>query len=96
MATTASGWSGAIAKRQGVTNPKGTVYSIKRFMGRRLSEVPEEMSLVPYEVIEGKDGSGRVKVERQDLHAAGDLGDGAAEAEGSGRGLPRRGRSLRP
>ncbi|NRA09207.1 MAG: Hsp70 family protein, partial [Myxococcales bacterium] len=41
---------GAVAKRQAVTNPKGTVYSIKRFVGRRLSEVPEEISLVPYDV----------------------------------------------
>jgi molecular chaperone DnaK len=47
---------GAVAKRQAVTNPEGTVYSIKRFMGRRLSEVPEEASLVPYRVKEGKEG----------------------------------------
>jgi molecular chaperone DnaK len=53
---------GAIAKRQAVTNPKGTVYSIKRFMGRRLSEVPEETSLVPYEVVEGKEGTVCIKV----------------------------------
>jgi molecular chaperone DnaK len=45
-----------------VTNPKGTVYSIKRFMGRRLSEVPEESSLVPYDVVEGKDGTVSVRV----------------------------------
>jgi len=53
---------GAIARRQSVTNPTGTVYSIKRFMGRRLNEVPEEISLVPYEVVEGKDGSAAVKI----------------------------------
>jgi molecular chaperone DnaK len=53
---------GAIAKRQAVTNPKGTVYSIKRFMGRRLSEVPEEISLVPFEVVEGKEGAAAIKV----------------------------------
>ena len=53
---------GAIAKRQAVTNPKGTVYSIKRFMGRRLEEVPEEISLVPYDVVEGKEGTASVKV----------------------------------
>jgi len=56
---------GAIAKRQAVTNPTKTVYSIKRFMGRRLSEVPEETSLVPYEVVEGKDGSVSVKIDDQ-------------------------------
>jgi molecular chaperone DnaK len=56
---------GAIAKRQAVTNPTKTVYSIKRFMGRRLSEVPEETSLVPYELVEGKDGSAAVKIDDQ-------------------------------
>jgi molecular chaperone DnaK len=53
---------GAIAKRQSVTNPTGTVYSIKRFMGRRLNEVPEEISLVPYSVIEGPEGAVAIKV----------------------------------
>jgi len=53
---------GAIAKRQSVTNPKGTVYSIKRFMGRRLSEVPEEIKLVPYDVAATKDGAAAVRV----------------------------------
>ena len=49
---------GAIAKRQAVSNPIGTVYSIKRFMGRRLAEVSEEVKLVPYEVFEGKEAAG--------------------------------------
>jgi len=53
---------GAIARRQAVTNPTGTVYSIKRFMGRRLAEVPEETQLVPYEVVAGKEGMAAVKV----------------------------------
>jgi len=56
---------GAIAKRQAVTNPTKTIYSIKRFMGRRLEEVPEESSLVPYELVEGKDGSVSVKIDDQ-------------------------------
>jgi len=47
---------GAVAKRQAVTNPERTIYSVKRFMGRRLSEVPEETQLVPYKVVEGRDG----------------------------------------
>ncbi len=53
---------GAIAKRQAVTNPKGTIYSIKRFMGRRMEEVPEEIRLVPYDVVPGKEGMAEVKV----------------------------------
>jgi molecular chaperone DnaK len=54
---------GAVAKRQAVTNPTRTVYSIKRFMGRRLSEVPEEIKLVPYKVVEGKDGTAAVEID---------------------------------
>ncbi|MFB0979015.1 MAG: molecular chaperone DnaK [Myxococcota bacterium] len=48
---------GASAKRQAVTNPERTVYSVKRFMGRRLDEVSEEVSLVPYKIAEGGDGA---------------------------------------
>ncbi len=54
---------GAIAKRQAVTNPERTVYSIKRFMGRRLDEVPEETRLVPYKVVQGSDGVAAVEVD---------------------------------
>ncbi len=43
---------GQVAKRQAITNPENTVFSIKRFMGRRYSEVNEEMKMVPYEVVE--------------------------------------------
>src|ERR1043166_9225125 len=45
---------GQVAKRQAVTNPENTVYSIKRFMGRRYDEVNEEMKLVPYRVVSGE------------------------------------------
>ena len=51
---------GLLAKRQAVTNPSDTVYSIKRFMGRRFDEVSTEMTEVPYEVI--KDASGDVRI----------------------------------
>jgi len=44
---------GLVARRQAVTNPKNTIYSIKRFMGRKYAEVQSEMKLVPYEVIQG-------------------------------------------
>ncbi len=54
---------GAPAKRQQVTNPQSTVFSIKRFMGRKFSEVSEEMKIVPYEVIQGPNGDVLVKAE---------------------------------
>src|ERR671937_614026 len=54
---------GAPAKRQQVTNPQNTIFSIKRFMGRKFGEVSEEMKIVPYEVIEGPNGDVRVKAE---------------------------------
>jgi molecular chaperone DnaK len=54
---------GAPAKRQQVTNPQNTIFSIKRFVGRKFSEVSEEMKIVPYEVIEGQNGDVRVKAE---------------------------------
>ncbi|MDQ7798908.1 MAG: molecular chaperone DnaK [Candidatus Edwardsbacteria bacterium] len=53
---------GQAAKRQAITNPENTVYSVKRFMGRRHGEVGSEMKLVPYKVIEGPHGDARVKV----------------------------------
>jgi molecular chaperone DnaK len=52
---------GAPAKRQAVTNPQNTVFSIKRFMGRKFNEVSEEMKIVPYEVVAGPNGDARVK-----------------------------------
>jgi len=47
---------GKVAKRQAVTNPENTVFSIKRFMGRRLEEVNEEMTMVPYKVEKASNG----------------------------------------
>jgi molecular chaperone DnaK len=52
---------GAPAKRQQVTNPQNTIFSIKRFMGRKFGEVSEEMKIVPYEVDETPNGDVRVK-----------------------------------
>ena len=53
---------GQPAKRQAITNPKNTIFSIKRFMGRLLNEVEDEKHKVPYEVIDGDGGSARVKI----------------------------------
>src|SRR6267143_5249544 len=51
---------GQVAKRQAVTNPENTVFSIKRFMGRKFDEVNEEMKMVPYEVVRASNGDARV------------------------------------
>ena len=53
---------GQVAKRQAVTNPENTIYSIKRFMGRKFSEVAEEVKMVPYKVVEGPNGDVRIEV----------------------------------
>ncbi len=53
---------GTVAKRQAVTNPQNTVFSIKRFMGRKEGEVSEEESIVPYKVVSGPNGDARVEV----------------------------------
>jgi molecular chaperone DnaK len=53
---------GQVAKRQAVTNPKQTIFSIKRFMGRRLSEITEESKRVPYKVADGPNGMAAVEI----------------------------------
>ncbi|HEX3909692.1 MAG TPA: molecular chaperone DnaK [Solirubrobacteraceae bacterium] len=54
---------GTVAKRQAVTNPQNTVFSIKRFMGRKEGEVKEEESIVPYKVVSGPNGDARVEAD---------------------------------
>ncbi|MBI2082881.1 MAG: molecular chaperone DnaK [Deltaproteobacteria bacterium] len=53
---------GQIAKRQSITNPENTVYSIKRFMGRKLGEVSEEQKMVPYQVVKSDNGDAHVNI----------------------------------
>ena len=57
---------GLVAKRQAVTNPTNTIFSNKRFMGRRYDEVPEEVKMVPYEVVKSSTGDVRIKIEGEE------------------------------
>ena len=58
---------GQVAKRQAVTNPENTVFSIKRFMGRKFDEVNEEMKMVPYRVVRASNGDARVQAGDKEL-----------------------------
>ena len=66
---------GTVAKRQAVTNPTNTVFSIKRFMGRKEAEVREEESIVPYKVIAGQQRRRARRGGRQGVQPAGDQRD---------------------
>ncbi len=57
---------GQVARRQAITNPKHTIYSIKRFMGRKFDEVQREIQLVPYQVVRGENGDVRVRIGDKD------------------------------
>jgi molecular chaperone DnaK len=59
---------GQLARRQAILNPKGTIYSVKRFIGRRYEEVEEEAAQVTYDVVPDEHGNARIKV-RDKLHA---------------------------
>lgn len=59
---------GQLARRQAILNPKGTIYSAKRFIGRHFDEISEEAKAVTYDVVEGDGGAARFKV-RDKLHA---------------------------
>jgi len=60
---------GQVAKRQSITNPERTVYSVKRFMGRRFGEVTEEAKLVPYKVVKGPADDARVEIDGKQISA---------------------------
>ena len=76
---------GQVAKRQAVTNPENTVFSVKRFMGRKFNEVTEETKRVPYSVAADAERRRAHLGARQAVLAARNLRDGPAEAE-AGRG----------
>ena len=57
---------GQVAKRQAITNPENTIFSIKRFMGRKYHEVTEEIKKVPYKVIQGDSGDAEVDIQGKD------------------------------
>merc|ERR1712224_268951 len=54
---------GEAAKRQGVTNPRNTIFSVKRFMGRKYEEIAEEIKRIPYKVVKAANGDAAVEVE---------------------------------
>ena len=58
--------AGQVARRQAITNPENTIFSIKRFMGRRYDEVSHEIKLVPYKVVRAANGDVRVEVRSKD------------------------------
>ncbi len=60
---------GQVAKRQAITNPERTIYSIKRFMGRRFDEVSDEAKRVPYKVLSGPSGDVRIDIDGKPLSA---------------------------
>ena len=86
---------GQVAKRQAVTNPENTVFSIKRFMGRKYDEVSEEMKMVPYRVVRASNGDARVTATGKEYSPPGDLRDDPAEAQAGGRRISRPARHAR-
>jgi molecular chaperone DnaK len=80
---------GQVARHQQVTNPKNTVFSIKRFMGRRHSEVSSEEKIVPYEVTGGPEELVKVKIRGKDYTPARDQRHDPPGSQEDRRGLPR-------
>lgn len=58
---------GQVAKRQAITNPENTIFSVKRFMGRKYSEISEELKMVPYEVVQGKGDAANIQVNGKEM-----------------------------
>ena len=81
---------GQIAKRQAVTNPENTIFSVKRFMGRKHAEVSDDAKRMPYRMTAASNGDVRVTAQGKAYAPSGDLGDDPPEAEAGGRGRARR------
>ena len=79
---------GQVAKRQAITNPTRTIFSIKRFMGRKFEEVPAEKKIVPYEVVRAANGDASVEVNGKTYAPTGNQRAHPAKDEADGRGLP--------
>ncbi len=71
---------GMVAKRQAVTNPENTIFSIKRFMGRKYSEVSEEQKMVPYKVVEASNGDSAMILQKMRDAAEQHLGEKVTKA----------------
>ncbi len=80
---------GQVAKRQAITNPQNTIFSIKRFMGRRYDEVNDEMKMVPYKVVQQGDHLAVVAQGKEYTPPEVSAHD-SAEVEEERRGLPGR------
>ncbi len=87
---------GQVAKRQAVTNPENTLYSIKRFMGRKYDEVTSEIKQVPYQGRKGVEWRRPHRCRGQAVQPARDRRDGAAEAQSSRPKIISDRRSKRP
>ena len=79
---------GEPARRQAVTNPTKTIYSVKRFMGRRMNEVQSEKKMVPYEIVGGAEEYVKIQVGDNNYTPADDSDDEAIQAVEAGAGAP--------
>ena len=89
---------GASAKRQAVTNPKNTLYAVKRLIGRKFTEkeVQKDIDLMPYKIVAGRQRRRLGRSARQEARAAAGQRRDPAQDEEDRRGLPRRRRSPKP
>ena len=78
---------GQVAKRQAITNPENTIFSIKRFMGRKYNELGDDASRVPYELKSDKDGDVAVNIEGKEYSSTGNLRNDFAKNERNRRGV---------